>query len=109
LEIFVFQSSCTEKGGIIWQEFLRNQAFPLLKGCADFFLDWLVEDGNGNLVTNPSTSPEHHFIAPDGREASVSYGSTMDMAILHDLFSAIISAAMVSIYINAGNVWSQVA
>ncbi|CAM6013269.1 unnamed protein product [Sphagnum balticum] len=77
------------------KEFLRNQAFPLLKGCADFFLDWLVEDGNGNLVTNPSTSPEHHFIAPDGREASVSYGSTMDMAILHDLFSAIISAAMV--------------
>ncbi|CAK9209863.1 unnamed protein product [Sphagnum jensenii] len=77
------------------KEFLRNQAFPLLKGCADFFLDWLVEDGNGNLVTNPSTSPEHHFIAPDGREASVSYGSTMDMAILHDLFSAIISAARV--------------
>ncbi|CAK9208432.1 unnamed protein product, partial [Sphagnum troendelagicum] len=77
------------------KEFLRNQAFPLLKGCADFFLDWLVEDGNGNLVTNPSTSPEHHFIAPDGREASVSYGSTMDMAILHDLFSAIISAATV--------------
>lgn len=81
---------------ILWQDFLRKRAFPLFKSCTDFFLDWLVEDGKGHLVTNPSTSPEHYFIGPDGQQASVSYGSTMDMAILHHLFSALISAAKVS-------------
>lgn len=80
----------------ILQEFLRKRAYPLFKGCAEFFVNWLVEDGKGHLVTNPSTSPEHYFIAPDGQRASVSYGSTMDMAILKNLFNAVISAAKVS-------------
>ncbi|KAG0557430.1 hypothetical protein KC19_11G129500 [Ceratodon purpureus] len=77
------------------EEFLRKRAYPLFKGCATFFVDWLVEDGKGHLVTNPSTSPEHYFIAPDGQRASVSYGSTMDMAILKNLFNAVISAAKI--------------
>ncbi|XP_024403838.1 alpha-L-fucosidase 2 isoform X3 [Physcomitrium patens] len=77
------------------EEFLRNRAYPLFKGCAEFFVNWLVEDGKGHLVTNPSTSPEHHFIAPDGQSACVSYGSTMDMAILHNFFNAVVSAAKI--------------
>ena len=84
----------------MWQEFLRHRAFPLFKGCAEFFLTWLVEDDKGHLVTNPSTSPEHDFIAPDGQTASVSYGTTMDMAILHNFFSAMIAAAKVNILIS---------
>lgn len=77
------------------EEFLRKRAYPLFRGCAQFFVNWLVEDGKGHLVTNPSTSPEHYFIAPDGQRASVSYGSTMDMAILKNLFNAVISAAKI--------------
>lgn len=77
------------------EEFLRNRAYPLFRGCAEFFVNWLVEDGKGHLVTNPSTSPEHYFIAPDGQRASVSYGSTMDMAILLNLFNAVVSAAKI--------------
>ncbi|KAH9695291.1 alpha-L-fucosidase 2 [Citrus sinensis] len=50
---------------------------------------------DGYLETNPSTSPEHEFIAPDGKLACVSYSSTMDMAIIREVFSAIISAAEV--------------
>ncbi|XP_043709555.1 alpha-L-fucosidase 2-like [Telopea speciosissima] len=75
--------------------FLEDKAYPLLEGCASFLLDWLIEGRGGYLETNPSTSPEHRFIAPDGKLASVSYSSTMDMAIIREIFSAVISAAQV--------------
>lgn len=73
--------------------FLREQAYPLMKGAAQFGLDWLVDDGHGHLVTAPSFSPELRFLAPDGIPASASVATTMDMAILRDLFSACIAAA----------------
>ncbi|XVE49270.1 hypothetical protein DITRI_Ditri01bG0069500 [Diplodiscus trichospermus] len=76
-------------------DFLKDKAYPLLEGCGLFLLDWLIEGQGGYLETNPSTSPEHDFIAPDGNRASVSYSSTMDMAIIKEVFSVIVSAAMV--------------
>lgn len=69
----------------------------MLEGCASFLLDWLIEGHGGYLETNPSTSPEHMFIAPDGKSASVSYSSTMDMALIKEVFSAIISASEVKL------------
>ncbi|KAM5549495.1 alpha-L-fucosidase 2 [Rosa sericea] len=77
------------------KDFLKNKAYPLLEGCASFLLDWLIEGRGGYLETNPSTSPEHMFIAPDGKQASVSYSSTMDISIIKEVFSAILSAAEV--------------
>ncbi|XP_043813952.1 alpha-L-fucosidase 2 isoform X4 [Manihot esculenta] len=77
------------------RDFLENEAYPLLEGCTSFVLDWLIEGPRGYLETNPSTSPEHSFIAPDGKIASVSYSSTMDMAIIREVFYAIISASEV--------------
>ncbi|KAJ4716204.1 Alpha-L-fucosidase 2 [Melia azedarach] len=77
------------------KDFLQNKAYPLLEGCASFLLDWLIEGQDGYFETNPSTSPEHNFITPDGKLACVSYSSTMDMAIIREVFSAIISAAEV--------------
>lgn len=67
----------------------------MLEGCACFLLDWLIEGRGGYLETNPSTSPEHDFVAPDGKSASVSYSSTMDMAIIKEVFSAVVSASEV--------------
>ncbi|PON90622.1 Alpha-L-fucosidase [Trema orientale] len=75
------------------QDFLENKAYPLLEGCVKFLLDWLIEGSGGYLETNPSTSPEHNFITSDGKPACVSYSSTMDMAIIKEVFFAIISAA----------------
>ncbi|GMQ01020.1 hypothetical protein CsSME_00047823 [Camellia sinensis var. sinensis] len=75
--------------------FLENKAYPLLEGCTSFLLDWLIEGRGRYLETNPSTSPEHNFMAPDGRIASVSYSSTMDMSIIREVFSAVVSAAEV--------------
>jgi alpha-L-fucosidase 2 len=69
----------------------------LLDGCASFLLDWLIEGRGGYLETNPSTSPEHNFVAPDGKPACVSYSSTMDMAIIREVFAAVVSAAEVTL------------
>jgi alpha-L-fucosidase 2 len=73
--------------------FLRDTAYPIMKGAAEFCLDWLIEDGQGQLVTAPSTSPENKFHTPDGQIAGVSMASTMDMQIMWDLFSNCIAAA----------------
>ncbi len=74
--------------------FLREHAYPLLRGAAEFCLDWLIEDGRGHLVTAPSTSPENSFTTA-GQVASVSVGSTMDLAIIRDLFTNCSAAARV--------------
>ncbi len=72
------------------ETFLRNEAWPLMKEAAEFMLDWLVESPEGFLVTCPSTSPENTFKLPDGTTSAVSYGSTIDMAILRSFFSVCI-------------------
>ncbi|KAL3722309.1 hypothetical protein ACJRO7_034651 [Eucalyptus globulus] len=77
------------------KDFLENKAYPLLEGCATWLLDWLIEGCDGYLETNPSTSPEHNFIAPDGRPASVSYSTTMDIMIITEVLSAVVAAAEV--------------
>jgi alpha-L-fucosidase 2 len=63
-----------------------------MKGAAQFMLDFLVER-DGWLLTNPSTAPENVFLTEDGKEASVSAGSTMDMVIIHELFTNCITAS----------------
>ena len=62
-------------------------AYPIMKGSAQFFSDMLVEDPrSGYLVTAPTTSPENSFLMPDGRKANVVAGSTMDNQIVRELF-----------------------
>lgn len=77
------------------KDFLATKAYPLLEGCVSFLLDWLIEGKEGFLQTNPSTSPEHMFTTPDGKPASVSYSTTMDVSIIQEVFSAIVFAAKV--------------
>ncbi|RAL39655.1 hypothetical protein DM860_003188 [Cuscuta australis] len=77
------------------RDFLEKTAYPLLEGCTVFLLDWLIEGREGYLKTNPSSSPEHNFIAPNGEIASLSYSTTMDMSIIREVFSAIVFAAKV--------------
>ncbi|KAH7652440.1 Alpha-L-fucosidase protein [Dioscorea alata] len=77
------------------KSFLENTAHPLLEGCASFLLDWLIKGQGDLLETNPSTSPEHYFIGPDGKKASVSYSTTMDIAIIKEVFLIVLSSAEV--------------
>lgn len=75
----------------IWQHYLftkdkqfLNEYYPALKGAAEFCLEWLVEDADGNLITSPSTSPENNFISPDGHSIATSAGCTADLAIIRE-------------------------
>jgi alpha-L-fucosidase 2 len=72
---------------------LQDTVYPLLKGAAQFCRDFLIDDGHGHLVTIPSTSPEHKFHTPEGPLAAVSMATTMDLMLLHDLFTHCIEAA----------------
>ncbi len=75
------------------RKFLADDAYAIMKGAAEFYSRWLVDAGNGELVTPVSTSPENAFIGPDGKTASVSPGCTMDMAIIRELFARTADAA----------------
>lgn len=77
------------------KDFLKNTAYPLMKGAALFTLDWLVPDGHGHLVTAPSTSPENDFYYGDHKVGEVSVSTTMDMGIIRDLFDNLAEASKV--------------
>jgi alpha-L-fucosidase 2 len=77
------------------RDFLRARAYPLMKSCAEFCLDWLVDNRAGRLTTCPSQSTENNFITPDGRTAETSDGCTMDMALIAELFEHSIQAAKI--------------
>ena len=67
------------------REFLRNTAYPLMKGAATFFVDALVKDPKtGLLYTGPSNSPE---------QGGLVMGPTMDREIVRSLFGETIAAA----------------
>jgi len=60
-------------------EFLREQAYPVLRDAALFLLSYLVpEPAHGWLVAGPSESPENWYLAPDGAQCSIAMGNTAD-------------------------------
>ncbi|KFF02649.1 glycoside hydrolase family 95 protein [Flavobacterium reichenbachii] len=63
-----------------------KKVYPIIKGAAQFSLDWLQEDQNGYLVTMPSTSPENKYYYDGKKQGTVTTASTMDIAIIKDLF-----------------------
>jgi alpha-L-fucosidase 2 len=73
-------------------EFLAEKGWPLMKGSAEFLLNWMVEDENGYLVTNPGTSPENSFNL-NGEQIAISMASTMDISLIRESFSSILQAA----------------
>lgn len=79
------------------RKFLKDRAYPLMKGAAEFLLDFLVEAPPGSpvagkLVTNPSHSPENAFRKPDGTTSQFTYAATMDLEIAHDLLANCLAA-----------------
>jgi alpha-L-fucosidase 2 len=74
------------------RNFLSRRAYPVMKEAAQFFLDYLVTDGKGHLVTGPSTSPENEYQLPSGEKGVLAMGPTMDTEILHALFGRVLEA-----------------
>ncbi|KAK7472244.1 hypothetical protein VKT23_000365 [Stygiomarasmius scandens] len=69
-------------------DWVRNVAYPMMKNLCEFYLDFLVVapsnvEPNQYLVTNPSMSPEHTISG----SLALTYGSTIDTALLKDLFN----------------------
>lgn len=66
--------------------------YPILKGAAMFYVDFLVEHPDRPwLVVNPGTSPENAPAAHEG--SSLDAGTTMDNQLVFDAFSAVIQAS----------------
>ncbi len=76
--------------------FLRDEAFPIMLGAAQFILDWLIKDSTGKyLISVPSFSPENTFITENGDTAQTSISTTSDIELMKDLFSNLIKAATI--------------
>ena len=79
------------------KEYLRNTAYPLMKGAAQFCLRWLIENPKqpGELITAPSTSPENEYKTDKGYHGTTCYGGTADLAIIRELFINTIAAGKI--------------
>jgi alpha-L-fucosidase 2 len=74
--------------------FLRETAYPVMKGAAEFVSDFLVPSPEGWLVTAPSHSPENAFLDPrTGKPVLLTYGATIDIEIARALFDACAKAS----------------
>ncbi|MDX8339225.1 glycoside hydrolase family 95 protein [Draconibacterium sp. IB214405] len=76
-------------------DFLKTKGYPLMKGAAEFCLNWMVEDKNGNLITSPSTSPENNYVTDKGYRGATLYGATSDLAMIRECFLQTIQASEV--------------
>lgn len=73
--------------------YLKEKAYPLLKGNALFLLDYMVENpNNGNLMTGPSTSPENSFIY-EGHHIALSMMPSCDRQLAYEIFTSCIEAS----------------
>ncbi|MDR2680558.1 MAG: glycoside hydrolase family 95 protein, partial [Tannerella sp.] len=88
----------------LWERYLYSgdkkylaEVYPVMKGAALFFLDYIVEEPTHQwLVVAPSNSPENSFkyIYKNKEEwATNAYGITMDNQLLFELFNNLISAS----------------
>jgi alpha-L-fucosidase 2 len=83
----------------LWDKYLYNgdkkylaSVYPALKGAAQFYLDFLVEEPTHHwMVVSPSMSPENAPRSHPG--VSISAGTAMDSELLFELFSNTINAA----------------
>lgn len=80
------------------KDFLSRQGYPLMKGAAQFILDFMVPAPTntpfpGRLVTAPSHSPENKFVLPNGTNSVLTYAATMDLEIIYDLLTHCVDAS----------------
>ena len=84
----------------LWERYLFSgdktylaEVYPIMKGAAEFFQDFLVKDPNtGYMVVCPSNSPENHpgigsYTKSDGNTANIALfgGVAMDNEMVYDL------------------------
>ena len=79
------------------EAYLRQTAYPLMKGTADFCLAWLIPNPHNpqELITAPSTSPENEYVTDLGYHGMTCYGGTADLAIIRELLQNVCAAGRV--------------
>ncbi|MFV8341282.1 glycosyl hydrolase family 95 catalytic domain-containing protein [Flavobacterium sp. XS2P39] len=86
----------------LWERYLYTgdknylkEIYPILKGAAAFFLDFMIPDPKtGWLVVVPSCSPENTHAGGSGK-ATIAAGTTMDNQLVFDLFTNVIAATKI--------------
>ncbi|MBP1664191.1 MAG: alpha-L-fucosidase [Bacteroidetes bacterium] len=76
-------------------DYLRKDAYPIMKEACLFYLDMLIPYVDNSLVVVPGVSPEINFRFEDGKFYRVSAGASIDQQIVHDLFTNTIEAAQI--------------
>jgi len=85
--------------------YLREKAYPVMKGAADFIRTFLITDKEGYLVTAPTYSPENSYIDPvSGKEFKLTYGPTMDNQIIREVLTNCRKAALI---LNTDSGWAD--
>jgi len=78
------------------KKFLRRQAYPVLKGAAEFIMDYVVEDPDGYLVVVPSTSPENAYVHPElNKSVRITRGSTYHTSLVRLIFEAVVQGSKI--------------
>lgn len=65
---------------------LMQRVWPLVRGAAEFLLDWFFKDARGFLVSAPSSSPENLFTDNDRNDCSLAQSSAVDICIARDIW-----------------------
>ena len=86
----------------LWEHYLYNPdvkyltwAYPIMKGAMLFYLDNMVEDEDGYLITSPSSSPENWFLDENGNQCALCEGPTYDRALILSLTESCIQAGLI--------------
>jgi len=77
------------------KKYLKNEAYDIMRGAAQFCLEWMVQDKDGKLITSPSTSPENKYISPTGYHGATFYGGTADLAMIRACLTQAVEAAKI--------------
>ncbi len=70
-----------------------DEKYDTIKESAQFFVDFLIEDKKGRLVTCPSVSPENSYLTSGGVQGALCVGPSMDSQIITELFTAVIESS----------------
>jgi alpha-L-fucosidase 2 len=85
--------------------YLRERAYPIMKGAAEFIRTFLFTDKEGYLVTAPTYSPENSYIDPVSRkEFKLTYAPTMDIQIIREVLTDCRKAASI---LKTDSAWSS--
>ncbi|MCK5675968.1 MAG: glycoside hydrolase N-terminal domain-containing protein [Verrucomicrobia bacterium] len=76
------------------EEFLKEKAYPIIKGAARFLIDYMQEDKDGYLVVVPSTSPENQYIHPETKAPTrITRGSTYHTTLVRVVLEAVVEGS----------------